>query len=303
MTDADVVLGYIDPNYYLGGKINLNAKRAQSVVAKIAESIGHTPTEAADGIFSIVNAKMINGIRVVSFGGAGAVHATALIEELEVDSVIIPQLASGFSAFGMLCTDLHRDFVMMINKRLSDIDAELINSTLADLAADGLRYFNQSRDCEDTWSECVADMRYAGQAHDIRVPLPSLVETLRQIIDSYNETYHRSYSYLLDENTIQLIDLRVSVFKSCPKPGVKTSKNGKPGCDGAKKGRRKAYFSESGDFVDTYVYDGAALEPGNRLQGPAIVELPTTTVVVRPGQTLRMDNYRNYVVARRGVQP
>ena len=316
VTDADVVLGYIDPDYYLGGEIKLDSERARGVVDGIAESIGHTVTETADGIFNIVNANMINGIRVVSverghdprdfallsFGGAGAVHATALIEELEVDSVVIPQLASGFSAFGLLCTDLHRDFVTTINKKLTDMDIKLINSTVAEMVANGLEHFSQLGDRGDTWSEYVADMRYKGQAHDIRVVLPAPVKSLRQIIDSYNEAYNRSYGYLLDEDAIQLINLRVSVFKSCPKPDAKRGKTGKSECGRAVKGQRKVYFSEYRRYVDTRVFDGAALEPGNRLKGPAIVELATTTIVVRPGQTLRMDCFRNFVVGRRGVQ-
>ena len=315
VTDADVMLGYIDPDYYLGGEISLSAERANEVVAGIAETIGHSVTETADGIFNIVNANMINGIRVVSverghdprdftllsFGGAGAVHATALIEELEVDYVVVPQLASGFSAFGMLCTNLHRDFVTTINRRLADIDTTLINDTLAAMAAEGQRQFSQTRNPGDTWSEYVADMRYAGQAHDIRVPLPDPVQSVQQVIDNFNAAYSRSYGYLLKEDAIQLINLRVSVFKGCPKPEMQSIEAGQPECDGARKGQRKAYFSESRSYVDTSIYNGAALEPGNRLEGPAIVELSTTTIVVRPGQTLRMDNYRNFVVGRRGV--
>lgn len=316
VTDADVVLGYIDPDFYLGGEIHLNAKRAHDVVANVAKSIGQSVTATADGIFNIVNANMINGIRVVSverghdprdfallsFGGAGAVHATALIEELEVDTVVIPQLASGFSAFGLLCTDLHRDYVTTINKKLTDVDIKLINSTFDKMAADGRKHFDRGHDDGESRSEFVADMRYKGQAHDIRVPLQAPVKSLRQIIDSYNAAYHRSYGYLLDEDAVQLINLRVSVYRSCPKPNVKKRKLGRSGSQRAVKGRRKAYFSESGRYEETKVYDGHVLEPGNSLKGPAIVELATTTIVVRPGQSLKMDRYRNFVVGRRGVR-
>ncbi len=316
VTDADVVLGYVDPDYYLGGEISLNAKRAHDVVANVAKAIGHSVTETADGIFNIVNANMINGIRVVSverghdprdfallsFGGAGAVHATALIEELEVDTVVIPQLASGFSAFGLLCTDLHRDFVTTINRKLTDVGVKLMNRTFDKMAGEGAKHFARTRSEGETWSEYVADMRYKGQAHDIRVPLKAPVKSLRQVIDSFNKAYHRSYGYLLDEDAIQLINLRVSVFKGCPKPAVKKSRSGGSKSGTSVKGRRKVYFSETGDYQKTKVYDGHLLEPGNRLKGPAIVELTTTTIVVRPGQTLKMDRYRNYVVGRRGVR-
>jgi len=314
VTDADVVLGYVDPDYYLGGSIKLNAKRAHDVVAKVAKAIGHSLVETADGIFHIVNANMINGIRVVSverghdprdfallsFGGAGAVHATALMEEMGVDKVVIPQLASGFSAYGMLCTDLHRDYVTTINRKLTELDAKVINSAVTKMEAAGRKHFGS--DGGELWYEHLADMRYKGQAHEIRVPLKAPLKDVSAAVRSFNETYRRSYGYLLDEDAIQLINLRVSVYKGCSKPPVRAEKLSSASAQKSLKGTRQAYFSEEGGFVKTRVYDGHALHAGNRLKGPAIVELATTTIVVRPEQTLTVDPYRNYVVARKGVR-
>jgi N-methylhydantoinase A len=313
VTDADVMLGYVDPDFYLGGDIRLNAGRAAEVVTRVAKAIGHTPIETADGIFHIVNANMINGIRVVSvekghdprdfallsFGGAGAVHATALIEEMGVDKVVIPQLASGFSAYGMLCTDLHRDYVTTINRRLADLDAEVINAAVAKMEQAGRTHFDNDG---TLWCEYLADMRYKGQAHDIRVPLKVPLKDISRAIRSFNATYRKSYGYLLDEDAIQLINLRVSVYKGCSKPPVRAERANPSSSRRAVKGSRQAYFNEDGRFVRTPVYDAHKLQAGNRLTGPAIVELTTTTIVVRPDQTLLVDPYRNYVVARRGVR-
>ncbi len=316
VTDADVVLGYIDPDYYLGGRIKLNLRRASSVIKSVATAIGRSVTETADGIFNIVNANMINGIRVVSverghdprrfsllsFGGAGATHATALMEEMEVDTVVIPSLASGFSAFGLLCADLHRDFVATINTRLSGVDVELLNQSLDRMIGDGVEHFSHNSDQDDIWAHCVADMRYRGQAHDIRVTIPARIKDISQIIERFNQTYYKSYGYLLDEESIQLINLRASVYRTCRKPDVDaiTSRSSGPGK--ATKGKRMAYFSELGSYAETPVLDGEAIDAGTLLCGQAIVELPTTTIVVRPGQTLEVDTFGNFIVTRRGVR-
>ena len=318
VTDADVVLGYIDPDYYLGGQIALDADRARHAVEKIGTAFGTSTTDAADGIFQIVNANMINGIRVVSvekghdprdfallsFGGAGAVHATALIEEMGVDRVVIPQLAAGFSAFGLLCTDLHRDFVTTLHGFVAELKIRDINKAFKAMEQKGRRYFRSGgNEDRDVRFEYAADMRYQRQSHDIRVALDAPIRSKRQIVESFNRTYHDSYGYLLDEAAIQLVNLRVSAYQVCEKPAFKAKRRSAVTGDGAVKGRRPVYFTERGRFVQTKVYDGHALKPGNGLKGPAVVELATTTIVVRPGQNLVVDPYRNYVVTRKGVQP
>jgi N-methylhydantoinase A len=316
VTDADVLLGYIDPDYYLGGEVRLNSQRARDAIGSVAKSIGRSVTEAADGIFNIVNANMINGIRVVSvergydprdfsllsFGGAGAVHASALIEEMGVDKVVIPQLASGFSAFGMLCTDLHRDFVKTINRRLNDVNISVINDTVKKMISEGLKHFDQKKLSDEIWAEAVADMRYQGQAHDIRVTIPAPVSSISEVESSFNNAYNHTYGYLLEESSIQLINLRVSVYKYCPKPITKRVKSNASRASKSLKNKRKVYFGESGRYEETRVYHGETFQPGDNLKGPAIVELATTTIVVRPGQTLKMDPYKNYVIGRKGVQ-
>lgn len=316
VTDADVVLGYVDPEFYLGGEIRLDRAKAEAAVKKVAHAIGHSVTETADGIFNIVNANMINGVRVVSverghdprdfallsFGGAGAVHATAMLDEMGVDTVIVPQLASGFSAFGLLCTDLHRDYVQTVNAMLGDLQVAGINHAFERMAAEGRAHFKRQRATGRTWAVHIADMRYKGQAHEIRVPIKAPVKSHRDILKSFNETYRRAYGYLLDEDAIQLINLRVSVYNACAKPRAKSARLARPDSRHALKAKRPVYFSETADYVSTGIYDGHAIVPGNRLRGPAIVELKTTNIVVRPGQTLKMDAYRNYVVARKGVR-
>ena len=177
VTDADVLLGYIDPDYYLGGEIKLDRAAADKAMSRLAKRLGITATEAAEGIFRIINTNMLNGIRVVSvekghdprdfailsFGGAGGIHASALIEQLGIDRVIIPRTASAFSAFGLLCTDLRRDFVTTIYQPVMGLKDGEIRRLFRDMEREGRKGFGLARGSPDLRFEYSADMRYAGQ--------------------------------------------------------------------------------------------------------------------------------------------
>ena len=321
VTDANVVLGYIDPDYYLGGQITLDDKRAEQAVSRLAQRLDISRTDAADGIFRIINTNMLNGIRVVSvekgndprdfallsFGGAGACHATAIIEELEIDRVIVPPTAAAFSAFGLLCTDLRRDYVTTVYKPLASIDATEIQGTLRKMEEQSNEAFVESMSGGNKLRfEYSADMRYRGQGHDIRVSLPGPTRSLtpEKVVRLYSDEYSRTYGYLEEEENIQVINLRVVASLATKKPTIeKAGSETKSISKKAEKGERPAYFTERGKYVKTRVLDGHHLRPGNRFEGPAIVELETTTIVLRPGQRLRVDRYGNFIAARTGVQP
>jgi N-methylhydantoinase A len=309
VTDADLLLGYINPAYYLGGRIPLSVEKAEAAVKRIASRLGYSPIEAAEGIFRIINANMINGIRVVSvekghdprkfsmlsFGGAAAIHTTALINDLGIGRVIIPPGASTFSAFGLLCTDLRHDYVTTISKMICDLDPTDINRAADDMVRHGRTEFASSTGPQLRF-ECVGDMRYRGQAHDIRVPFPIPVRSTNEVINAFESTYKRAYGYLLAENNIQLVNLRVFAFMPTEKPKIVAEPETHLINPAAYKGTRGVYFVEDGGFVKTALFDGDLLRAGNEVEGPAVVELSTTTAVVRPGQVLRVDPYRNFVV-------
>lgn len=315
VTDADLLLGYINPDFYLGGRIKLNVERARKAVAQIANPLNYSVTEAAEGIFRIINANMINGLRVVSvekghdprkfalmsFGGAAAIHTTALMDELGVDRVIIPPGAAAFSAFGLLCTDLRRDYVTTATGMLADIDLSEINRALGAMEARGREEFaDTERVDREMYFEYAADMRYQGQAHEIRVPLAAPIRSVRQVIDAFNAVYRRSYGYLLEEEGIQLVNLRAYAYVITAKPKVATETETDEIVPAARKGERDVHFREIGGFVKASIFDGELLRPGNAVAGPAVVELTTTTIVVRPGQILRIDPYRNFIVEKSG---
>ena len=186
VTDADVLLGYIDPDYFLGGEMRLKAGKAREAVGRVAKRLGYSATQAADGIFRIINGNMINAIRVVSvervhdprkftllsYGGAGGVHATAIIEELGIDRVIIPQTASAFSAYGLLSADLRYDFVTTVYKPLREVGIDEVQSGFREMVNRAKAEIGKKRQSSaKLWFEYAADMRYAGRGHDMRVAL------------------------------------------------------------------------------------------------------------------------------------
>ena len=321
VTDANVVLGFIDPDYYLGGEIRLDAAKAKEAVNSLARSLNISDIQAADGIFQISNTNMLNGIRVVSvekgndprdfsllsFGGAGACHATAIMERLEIDRVIIPPTAAAFSAFGLLCTDLRRDFVSTVYKTISEVKTKELHKTFRSMEKQSNNSFseNVSNNLKLKF-EYSADLRYRGQGSDLRVSLPGPANSLTpsKISKLFGQEYERTYGYLEDEANIQLINLRVVASLLTKKPIVKKSKTStKLILKSARKEKREVYFTEFGKFVSTTIFDGHKLRPGNLMKGPAIIELKTTTIVLRPEQKLRVDLYGNFIVARTGVKP
>ncbi len=321
VTDANVVLGYIDPHYYLGGQIELHRDEAERAVSRLAQRLDISRTEAADGIFRIINTNMLNGLRVVSvergndprdfalltFGGAGACHTTAIIEELQIDRVIVPPTAAAFSAFGLLCTDLRRDFVTTVYKPLAGMNPTELHGIFESMEQMGSVAFKESLTSKARLRfEYSADMRYLGQGHDIRVALPNRPRSLTpaKIVAMFNEEYTRTYGYLEEEENIQVINLRVVASLATNKPTLESSVSETTSIlKKANKCKRPVYFTERGEFVETRVIDGHFLRPGNQLKGPAIVELETTTIVLRPDQRLRVDLYGNFIAARRGVRP
>jgi N-methylhydantoinase A len=316
VTDADLLLGYINPDFYLGGRIKLDVGKAEAAVGKIASRLGYSVTQAAEGIFRIINANMTNGLRVVSvekghnprrfslmsFGGAAAIHATALMQELEVERVIIPPGAAAFSAFGLLCTDLRHDYVRTVSKNLAGVDLNAVNRALVEMQEAGNEDLGAGAAGSLTMRfEFAADMRYSGQAHEIRVPLSAPVKTQDEILGAFERVYLNAYGYLLNDTPIQLVNLRALAFVVTDKPSFTPEVETDAVAEAVRKGRREVYFRESGGFVDTQILDGDAVKPGNTFDGPAVVELTTTTIVVRPEQTLRMDRYRNFIVERKGA--
>jgi N-methylhydantoinase A len=318
VTDALVVLGYLNQRALLGGRMAIDARAAAGAVDdRVAAPLGLSLERAALGIFEVVNANMIGGIRSVSVergydprdfrlvagGGATAAHAGRLAAELGVGEVLIPKVASGLCAFGEAVADVKHTYLASYTaplpaldpKRLNDLFVELERRGREDLRAEG---FSE----EEISVHRSVDMKYVDQVHECSVELPVFeitAERLPQIEDAFHRRHERLYTYCERDNTPELINVEVNVYGRSPTIDV-------PGGDGvvydqpAAASERRCYFEEHGEYRPTPVIDGGRLAAGAVVRGPAIVEEETTTIVVFPGSTLRLSRADLYVMTLHG---
>jgi len=315
VTDADLVLGYLDPDYFLGGKLRIDLEAAKlAIKERIADPSGLSLQEAAWGIHQIVNESMANAARVhtlergkdphrfpvFAFGGAGPVHGYRIAKALGSPALIAPFGAGVMSAIGFLTAPLAFDFVRSWPGRLDAIDWQKANALLGEMEAEGSALLEQSGvSPTQIWHQRAADIRYVGQGHEIQVPLPGGrldSESIPGIVRSFEETYRRLYERLSESVPLEIINWRV--ISSSPPPLVRLQATGveQTATSTARKDSRKAYFPELGGYVDTPVYDRYGLSPGTGFDGPAIIEERESTVIVGPDCRFRIDEQLNLIV-------
>ncbi len=318
VTDADVVLGYLDPDNFLGGRMKLDKAKAVAAVKSVADQLGLSLAEAASGIAKIAEFKMADIIRkmtvekghdprdfvLFAFGGAGPVHAAVFGAELGVRKVIVPlrEIASTWCAFGAAAADILHVYEQ-VDIQGSPFDRARVNRVLAELQAraeaqmakDGIaasrRKFSFS-----------LDMRHRGQINEVEVMLPEgrlegdFAEPLRQrFYDRYEQLYGRGSSYR--SARLEIVTMRVRATAATPRPKLtKARKLTAAIPKAAKRGTRPIYWAEPKRTLKTPILDGAALRPGNRIKGPCVVETSQTNVVVPPGRTLRVDAFGNFEI-------
>ena len=318
VTDADVVLGTINPDNFLGGRIRLDREKALESVGHVAEALGLSLMDAAGGIARIAEFKMADIIRkmtvekgfdprdfvLFAFGGAGPAHAGVFAKELGVQKVVIPQkeIASTWCAFGAASADILHVYEQ-VDIQTSPFDAARVNAALAALEQkasaqmdkDGIekarRRFGFS-----------LDMRHRGQINEVEVMLPekrvkdALLQPLRaRFTARYEQLYGRGSSYA--DARLEIVTLRLRATAATPRPKLSTAGKLSSKIDSkAGRGKRSVYWTEMKKSVATPIYDGAFLVPGNSIRGPAVIETTDTTVVVHPGRTLKVDAYGNFEI-------
>ncbi len=285
-------------------------KGVRKALDSLAEKLNCSRKEAAQGIVRIANNNMVNALKLVSvnrghdprdftmiaFGGGGGMHACALAKELGIKKVIIPKQSAVFSAWGMLMSDLRRDYIQTrIIELQNPSSAEELNGNLEALEKKAMDEFRQeSVDTSKVTFLRYGRFRYQNQAHSVEVPLPGgkiETATVRTIEDGFHSAYEKEYTYRLDA-PVEIVGFHVvasaGVGKLSPKELPAAGKNIKE----AEKERRKVDFTEGGEH-ETIIYDGELLEPGMKFTGPAIVEDPGDTIVVLPGLPCHVDPYGN----------
>jgi N-methylhydantoinase A len=312
-TDANLVLGRINRDYFCGGEIQADMDAVGSALSAIAEKLGVDRTEAARGVVRIANNNMINALKLVSvnrgydprdftlvaFGGGGGMHAVALATELGIARVVIPRAADVFSAWGMLMSDLRRDYFVTRLMTLNRDNAPRVEALLDEMGRSALEQFaREGIGAEQVTFRRYGNLRYENQEHSVEVPLPAgpIDEAaVDEITETFHSSYEREYTYRLDAPT-EFVGAHVvaiaEVGKLAPTPLPTT---GRPLGD-ALKGRRAVDYATEG-IHEADIYAGELLDPGMSFDGPAIVETKGSTVVVHPGNELTVDDYGNLVIS------
>ncbi len=321
VTDADLVCGYLNPGHLLGGAQPLDAEAAaRALESRIGARLGMTAREAAAGIRRIVDMRMADEVRVVAarrgvdagafallpFGGAGAVHAAAVAEELGIGRILVPERPGAFSALGLLCADVVHDHIRSELRPLARTAAahaetvfrELEAQARADLAAEGLDA-RRARHLREL------DLRYVGQGYELRVPLDGLgagglaEPDMGAIRDRFDDRHARIHGHAAREKDIELVSYRLRTVVDVPKYRPRERPGGAPReiLDASVTGRRPVWF-DGRVPVETSIVDRARLRPGDRFAGPAIVEQFDATTVVPTGWTASVDAHANLLLAR-----
>ncbi len=295
VTDANLVLGFLDPANFLGGRRTLDRVASVAAVRRLADRLGLTTEEAAGGIHRLVNTRMADGVRVatvrrgvdprghviLAFGGAAGLHVTAVAAELGVKRIVVPIAASVLSAWGMLNTDLRVELTRG-QSQSGGIDIDGLNASLVEMEKEGrsrLSWFDGEITLRPT-----ADMRYGEQVFEINVPLEGVERSRGAIEDAFHSAHERLYTYALRDQDVVLVNAGLSVTGRLP--AAPAQKRDDAVTHAEPKSRRQVFL---GQWIDVPVHDFAALAPDQVVTGPGIVESDTTTVLLRDGETARFD--------------
>ena len=296
VTDASVVLGFLDPDNFLGGAARLDRDAAMDALTRLGDALGTDPVRAAEGVHRVINTQMAEGIRVATvrrgvdprrfailgFGGAAGLQATELARIVHVERVILPRVASVLSAWGMLGTELRLEAIRSHVGDTGELDLEALRALYDELEADGRARMSGWTD-GPVRSRRAAEMRYGEQVYEIDVPLdgvdfdsPTFAETLKRAFEARHEEL---YTYFLADQDPVLINARVTTSGALPAPPVEPeAPAGQPPAPPA--GTRAVWL---GEWLEAPVHDFDTLSGGQVVAGPAIIESDTTTVLLRPG--------------------
>jgi N-methylhydantoinase A len=322
VTDANLLLGRLDPEHFLGGQMKLDVAAAERAMQeKIAGPLGISVTQAAEGIVRIAATSMSYAVKgvttergldagafaMVVYGGAGPLHASAIARELGIRRVLVPYSPGHFSAYGMLFSDLRYDYVRSIFERLATVSFDRIENFYQEMEQRGRDAISHSAISPDTIAiSRSADMRYVGQEHAVTVDLDNEIfergdrDAIKKAFDA---VHLQRYGTSAPNEPADLVSLRVSVSGVVSKPPrEKLPLAGEAPPEGAQLNRRKVCFSAKDGFVDTPIYLRDGLKAGNRLRGPALIEEHASTTVLMPDDLLIVDAYGNLDIAVGGAK-
>ena len=312
-TDAALVVGYLDPENFLGGEIKLNMAKTYETLDAMASQLSTTRDDVAAGVLRISEAKIAGAVREISieqghhprdfamlaYGGGGAFVAAAVARDLGLPTVIVPPGPANFSAFGMLMVDVVHDFAQTYVTPMVDLDTERVNQLFATLLEQGKTALAADGFAAD---QCAfapsAELRYVGQEHAVTLPLANHTfnsDLIEGTIQEFNQAHEAQYGHNMDD-PVELVTLRMRAIGLLPQPQISKVATGDGSAANAQIGTRSIYRHQLGKRTDYAVYARPKLRAGDQISGPAIVEEPSSTAILHPDDTLRVGEYGELVI-------
>ncbi len=314
VTDAQLILGYLDPDYYLGERMRLSrALAATAIDENVAKPLGMDLRAAAAGIMHLANMNMAYAIRnitierghdprefsLVCYGGGGGLFAGFLLDELEAASAIIPLNPATFSAWGLLNADYREDYSRTFLKPFADVSVEQLKRELDSLESDVRERFTETGIApSQTMTQFHAAMRYLGQEHTVKAPIlaADFADELRPLRQRLDALHERAYALALPESAAEIVSLQVTMLGVTAKPRIKPMSAQPPG--EPLKGNRAIHIRDFGSRLVAPVLRRECLAAGSEVPGPAIIEEWTSTILTLPGQAATVDEYGNLIIKR-----
>lgn len=321
-TDANLLLGYLDPAFFAGGKLSLDVEAARGAIrTQVALPLEVDLEQAAAGMYRVINSNMAHGVReitskrgldprefpLVVAGGAASLHACMIASELEIPTLLVPTTASVLCAAGMLLTDLQHDYVRSYVTPLAKVDPEKLALLVASMTEQGHAELQREGVASARIDHRVAlDLRYLKQYHEVTVGVPIDAVDNRErthveaITDLFHREHNRLYGYDLQaEGTgLELINVRVRSLGHTDKPELPIVAEGSADAAAAQKGQRRAYVPEKQGFAEMPVFDGHALLAGHVIDGPALIEKADTTLLVSAAYRATVDRHGSCLLER-----
>jgi N-methylhydantoinase A len=311
ITDANLVLGRL-PERLAGGELRLDRQKAEVAIRRnVAEPLGLSLEDAAEGILRIVNESMLGALRVVSvqrgidpadlvlvpFGGAGPVHGAELARLAGIDTMMVPATPGVLSALGFLLSDVKNVFSLTRVGLIGELDAQAYNQSISELIDSGQQWLDaEAVDPKDQEVEISVDLRYRGQAYELPISIPpSLDEAAwENAAQRFHEEHKRRYGFEQPFIGVEVVTIRVSAIGNLPKMKLRQMEEVGRNSDQARTGMMSVYFSDQ--WVESGLYDRLLLHTGNEVVGPAIITQPDCTTVIAPGQTMKIDGFGNMII-------
>ena len=315
VTDANLVLGFLNPESKLAGRVSLDLAGAERAVEEAGRQLGLGKLETAEGIIRIVNAKMEEGIRAVSteqgydlrdfvlvaFGGAGPVPCGRLASDLKMSKVIVPPAPGVTSALGLLMADPRHDYVRSRLRLVSELQAEELTSLLRDLQAQAEQEFQaEGYTLDQLRFEFAIDIRYLGQGYELTIPLGDKSNLTQQDVTAartrFDATHEQMFGHAAPGEDAEAVNYRLRASAIVPKATLKKQAKATGSAADARVGERPVCFDSAQGTLPCPVYDRELLAPGHRFDGPAIIDQLDSTTVVYPGQRAVVDDYLNIII-------